>query len=116
MITVEALNKTYPVAVKEPGLKGTIEHFFRRTYRSIQAVQDVSFAIEPGEVVGFLGPNGAGKTTTLKMLTGLIHPTSGQVNVAGHIFVVFADLVCNSLFDSLDISVLQLICETVLLC
>jgi len=54
MITVEALNKTYPVAVKEPGLKGTIEHFFRRTYRSIQAVQDVSFAIEPGEVVGFL--------------------------------------------------------------
>ena len=85
MITVEALNKTYPVAVKEPGLKGTIEHFFRRTYRSIQAVQDVSFAIEPGEVVGFLGPNGAGKTTTLKMLTGLIHPTSGQVNVAGHI-------------------------------
>ncbi|MBD2091692.1 ATP-binding cassette domain-containing protein [Microcoleus sp. FACHB-1515] len=85
IISVEALNKTYPVAVKQPGFKGTIEHFFRRTYRSIHAVQDVSFAIEPGEVVGFLGPNGAGKTTTLKMLTGLIRPSSGQVSVAGQI-------------------------------
>lgn len=85
IISVEALNKTYPVAVKQPGFKGTIEHFFRRTYRNIHAVQDVSFAIEPGEVVGFLGPNGAGKTTTLKMLTGLIHPSSGQVSVAGQI-------------------------------
>lgn len=85
IISVEALNKTYPVAVKQPGFKGTIEHFFRRTYRNIHAVQDVSFAIEPGEVVGFLGPNGAGKTTTLKMLTGLIHPSSGHVSVAGQI-------------------------------
>lgn len=85
IITVESLNKTYPVAVKEPGLPGTLRHFFRRTYRSIKAVQEVSFQIEPGEVVGFLGPNGAGKTTTLKMLTGLIHPTSGRVDVAGYV-------------------------------
>ncbi|WP_066377499.1 MULTISPECIES: ATP-binding cassette domain-containing protein [unclassified Anabaena] len=85
IIIAENLSKSYPVAVKEPGIKGTITHFFRRTYRSIKAVQDVTFEIAPGEVVGFLGPNGAGKTTTLKMLTGLIYPTSGVVRVAGHI-------------------------------
>ncbi len=81
-IVAENLAKVYPVAVKEPGIKGTIQHFFQRTYREIKAVQDISFRIEPGEVVGFLGANGAGKTTTLKMLTGLIHPSSGQVKVA----------------------------------
>lgn len=85
IITVENLSKVYPVAVKEPGLRGTLLHFFRRTYRSIAAVRSVSFQIEAGEVVGFLGPNGAGKTTTLKMLTGLIHPSTGQVRVAGHV-------------------------------
>ena len=84
-IAVEDLRKVYPVAVKQPGLKGTLTHFFRRTYRQVEAVQDVSFRIDPGEVVGFLGPNGAGKTTTLKMLTGLIHPSSGDVRVAGQI-------------------------------
>jgi ABC-2 type transport system ATP-binding protein len=85
IITVDNLSKVYPVAVKEPGFAGTLLHFFRRTYRSITAVQSVSFNIEPGEVVGFLGPNGAGKTTTLKMLTGLIHPSEGSLSVAGHI-------------------------------
>ena len=85
IIFAQNLSKVYPVAVKEPGLKGTINHFFRRTYRQIKAVQDVSFEIDPGEVVGFLGPNGAGKTTTLKMLTGLIHPSSGRVRVAGKV-------------------------------
>jgi ABC-2 type transport system ATP-binding protein len=83
IISVENLTKVYPVAVKEPGLRGTLAHFFRRTYRSVVAVQSVSFNIEAGEVVGFLGPNGAGKTTTLKMLTGLIHPSEGRVTVAG---------------------------------
>ncbi len=85
IVVVENLSKVYPVAVKEPGIKGTLVHFLRRTYRSVKAVQDVSFQIEFGEVVGFLGPNGAGKTTTLKMLTGLIHPSSGRVTVAGHV-------------------------------
>lgn len=84
-IVVEHLSKVYPVAVKEAGLKGTLTHFFKRTYRQVKAVQDVSFRIEPGEIVGFLGANGAGKTTTLKMLTGLIHPSSGRVEVSGHI-------------------------------
>jgi ABC-2 type transport system ATP-binding protein len=83
IIVAENLSKAYAIAVKEPGMKATLTHFFRRTYRQIKAVQDVSFEIAPGEVVGFLGPNGAGKTTTLKMLTGLIQPSSGQVRVAG---------------------------------
>ncbi|GAC1469994.1 MAG: ATP-binding cassette domain-containing protein [Chamaesiphon sp.] len=60
-------------------------HFLRRTYRIVKAVQDVSFQIETGEVVGFLGANGAGKTTTLKMLTGLIHPSKGRVRVGGYV-------------------------------
>lgn len=85
IIVAEKLSKVYPVAVKEPGLAGTLRHFLRRTYRLVKAVQEVSFEIEAGEVVGFLGANGAGKTTTLKMLTGLIHPSSGKVRVAGHV-------------------------------
>jgi ABC-2 type transport system ATP-binding protein len=84
-ILAEGLSKAYPVAVKEAGLKGTVQHFFKRTYRQIKAVQDISFQIEPGEIVGFLGANGAGKTTTLKMLTGLIHPSGGKVQVAGYV-------------------------------
>ena len=84
-IVVDRLSKVYPVAIKQPGLKGTINHFFQRTYREIKAVQDVSFKIEPGEIVGFLGGNGAGKTTTLKMLAGLIYPSTGLITVAGHI-------------------------------
>lgn len=85
IITVENLSKIYPVAVKQPGIKGTLNHFFRRTYREVKAVQDISFFINEGEIVGFLGANGAGKTTTLKMLTGLIHPSFGNVRVAGYI-------------------------------
>jgi len=85
IIDVQNLGKVYPVAIKEPGMKGTLQHFFRRKYRNIEAVKQVSFSIEPGEIVGFLGPNGAGKTTTLKMLTGLIHPSTGKVAIAGHI-------------------------------
>jgi ABC-2 type transport system ATP-binding protein len=85
IILADRLSKVYPVADKQPGIQGTLNHFLHRKYRLIPAVQEVSFQIEPGEVVGFLGPNGAGKTTTLKMLTGLIHPSSGQVQVAGQI-------------------------------
>ena len=83
LISVSELSKTYRVAEKQPGLAGTLRHFIRRRTRDVTAVQDVSFAIEPGEMVGFLGANGAGKTTTLKMLCGLIHPSSGAVQVAG---------------------------------
>jgi ABC-2 type transport system ATP-binding protein len=84
-IDVDHLSKIYPVAIKQPGIAGTIQHFFKRQYQAIKAVDDVSFQIAPGEIVGFLGANGAGKTTTLKMLTGLIHPSQGKVTVAGHL-------------------------------
>ncbi|MEM7795610.1 MAG: ATP-binding cassette domain-containing protein [Cyanobacteria bacterium P01_C01_bin.118] len=83
-IDVQNLTKIYPVPIKQPGVAGTLRHFFQRQYRQVKAVNQVSFTVEPGEVVGFLGPNGAGKTTTLKMLTGLIYPSTGQVRVAGH--------------------------------
>jgi ABC-2 type transport system ATP-binding protein len=85
IIQVENLCKIYQVADKAAGVKGTLAHFWQRRYRQIPAVQNVSFGIEPGEVVGFLGANGAGKTTTLKMLAGLIHPSSGHVRVADHL-------------------------------
>jgi ABC-2 type transport system ATP-binding protein len=85
LIWVDQLSKHYRVASKATGLGGTVGHFLRRQYRTVEAVKAVSFAIEAGEIVGFLGPNGAGKTTTLKMLTGLIHPSAGTVRVAGHI-------------------------------
>jgi ABC-2 type transport system ATP-binding protein len=82
-IRVIDLCKSYSIAVKGPGFGGAVRHLFRREHREIRAVQSVSFEVEPGEVVGFLGANGAGKTTTLKMLTGLIRPTSGQATVLG---------------------------------
>jgi ABC-2 type transport system ATP-binding protein len=83
-IRVQDLSKSYQVADKQPGFAGTIQHFLNRKYRQIEAVKPLSFDIEAGEIVGFLGANGAGKTTTLKMLTGLIYPSSGKVEVAGH--------------------------------
>ncbi|MEB3333244.1 MAG: ATP-binding cassette domain-containing protein, partial [Synechococcaceae cyanobacterium] len=85
MITVEGLGKTYRVADKQPGLAGTVRHFLQRRSRDVHAVRDVSFRIQPGEMVGFLGANGAGKTTTLKMLCGLIHPSAGRIAVAGYV-------------------------------
>src|SRR6516225_7195178 len=85
IIEVEGLSKTYRVVQKEPGLGGALRSLFRRQYKEVHAVADVSFQIEPGEIVGFLGPNGAGKTTTLKMLSGLIYPTAGTARVLGHI-------------------------------
>ncbi len=84
-ITVRELSKSYRVAVKEAGVRGALRHLIRREHREIAAVAGVSFDVAPGEVVGFLGANGAGKTTTLKMLTGLIRPTSGHALVAGEV-------------------------------
>ena len=82
-VRVSGLTKTYTVSEKQPGLMGSVRSFFHRQSKSVHAVQDVSFQLEPGEMVGFLGPNGAGKTTTLKMLSGLLHPSQGTVEVAG---------------------------------
>jgi ABC-2 type transport system ATP-binding protein len=70
---------------RPPGFGNAVKSLFRRKYEVVKAVDGVSFTIERGERVGFLGPNGAGKTTTLKVLSGLLHPTSGEVDVAGHL-------------------------------
>jgi ABC-2 type transport system ATP-binding protein len=83
IIEAKGLTKTYRVVQKNPGLAGAMRSLFRRQYKEVRAVADVSFQIEPGEMVAFLGPNGAGKTTTLKMLSGLIYPTSGTASVLG---------------------------------
>jgi ABC-2 type transport system ATP-binding protein len=85
VIQATGLTKTYRVFQKKEGLLGAIRGLLRREYRQVQAVDGVSFSIEPGEMVGFLGPNGAGKTTTLKMLSGLIYPTSGTAQVLGFV-------------------------------
>src|SRR5512142_2924870 len=82
-ILVEKLSKTYQVPEREGGFIAAVRSFFKRKYKDVKAVQEVSFRIRQGEIVGFLGPNGAGKTTTLKMLSGLLHPTSGNANVLG---------------------------------
>jgi ABC-2 type transport system ATP-binding protein len=82
-ILVEQLSKTYQVPEREGGFGAAVRSFFKRKYKDVKAVEKVSFRIEPGEIVGFLGPNGAGKTTTLKMLSGLLHPTSGRASVLG---------------------------------
>jgi ABC-2 type transport system ATP-binding protein len=82
-IQVNNLSKTYQVPEREGGFGAAVRSFFKRKYKDVKAVQEVNFKITQGEVVGFLGPNGAGKTTTLKMLSGLLHPTSGSANVLG---------------------------------
>jgi ABC-2 type transport system ATP-binding protein len=83
-ITVTNLTKSYTIYEKQEGFLGSVKSLFLRKYYEKKAVDDVSFSIEKGELIGFIGPNGAGKTTTLKCLSGLLYPTSGQVNVLGY--------------------------------
>jgi ABC-2 type transport system ATP-binding protein len=84
MITVRDLRKHYRVHKRPPGLLPAMRSVLRRRYDTVKAVDGVTFDIDAGERVGFLGPNGAGKTTTLKVLAGLLHPTSGEIRVDGH--------------------------------
>src|ERR1017187_2052857 len=84
VIEVSHLTKAFRTYKKQPGFAGAVKGLFHRQYEQTLAVNDVSFKIEPGELVGFLGPNGAGKTTTLKMLAGLLYPTSGTAKVLGY--------------------------------
>jgi ABC-2 type transport system ATP-binding protein len=83
LIEVQQLSKTYRVPVRPAGLAASIRSLVRRNYDNVDAVCDVSFTVEAGEMVGLIGPNGAGKTTTLKMLCGLLRPTAGRARVAG---------------------------------
>src|ERR1700694_5863749 len=85
MIEVTGLRKWYQVHKRPPGVRAALRSLFHREFETVKAVDDVSFRIGPGERVGFLGPNGAGKTTTLKMLAELLHPTAGEIQVAGHL-------------------------------
>ena len=82
-ILVEALAKTYRIAERAPGLAGALRGLVRRQWRPVQALVDVSFSLEAGELLAFIGPNGAGKSTTVKILSGILRPTSGRVEVGG---------------------------------
>jgi ABC-2 type transport system ATP-binding protein len=84
-IVVEDLVKSYRIAERRPGLWGAIRGVARRTYRTVRALDGVSFAIEAGELVGYIGPNGAGKSTTVKALAGILVPDSGRCEVRGRV-------------------------------
>ena len=85
IIEIEGLAKSYRVYQKKEGLAASLKGLFRRRYREVKAVRGIDLQVEPGEFVAFLGPNGAGKTTTLKLLSGVINPTSGKATVMGHV-------------------------------
>lgn len=83
VISVQGLTKIYKTPVREMGVKGVIKSLFARQYRTVLALDHISFSVEEGTSLGYLGPNGAGKTTTLKVLSGLLFPDDGQVQVLG---------------------------------
>ena len=83
IIEVESLSKSFSISSKDPGLRGTLKHFFKRETKRIKVIKNITFQIKEGEIIGFLGANGAGKTTILKMLCGLIVPSEGSISVSG---------------------------------
>lgn len=83
MIYVENLRKEFKKTIKEPGIKGSVKSFFKPQKEIISAVKDINFNVEKGEILGFIGPNGAGKSTVIKMLTGILTPTSGSCTING---------------------------------
>ena len=83
VISVKNLKKSFKVKEKEKGFVGNIKAIFKPKYKKVQAVNDISFEVEEGEIIAFIGPNGAGKSTTIKMLTGIIYPDSGEIEVLG---------------------------------
>lgn len=85
MIELKDITKEFKVLNRREGLKGSFQDLFSRDYKIVRAVDHISLSVKPGEIVGFLGPNGAGKSTTIKMMTGVLEPTSGQLLVNGKI-------------------------------
>ena len=85
LIHIQNLTKYFKILNRHPGLGGAIRDLFSTDYRTVKAVDDISFDIEPGEIVGYIGPNGAGKSTTIKMMTGILKPTAGTILVNGHV-------------------------------
>lgn len=85
LIHIKNLNKHFQILNRHPGLGGAIRDLFSNDYRSVNAVDGISFDIEPGEIVGYIGPNGAGKSTTIKMMTGILKPTSGEILINGQV-------------------------------
>jgi ABC-type dipeptide/oligopeptide/nickel transport system ATPase component len=83
IIEVKNLNKEFKIQEKEKGIKGSIKSIVKPKYKEINAVDNISFSVEKGEILAFIGPNGAGKSTTIKMLTGILYPTSGNIEVMG---------------------------------
>ena len=81
IIEVKNLNKKFKIKEKEKGLKGSVKSIFKPKYKTINAVNNISFEVERGEILAFIGPNGAGKSTTIKMLTGILYPTEGEIKV-----------------------------------
>src|SRR5580765_4651894 len=84
-ITVEDLSKRYSIAQRDPGILGAARGLFHRRMKEIVALDEVSFALERGELLGFIGPNGAGKSTTIKILSGILRPTSGRCEIDGRV-------------------------------
>lgn len=82
-IVVDGISKTFKVSKRSSGMKAALKSFFKRNYEYVDAVKDISFSIEKGEIVGYIGPNGAGKSTTIKMLSGILLPTAGNIKVNG---------------------------------
>ena len=85
IIEIKNVTKEFKVLNRREGLKGSIKDLFSRNYKTVRAVDDISMSIEQGEIVGYLGPNGAGKSTTIKMMTGVLEPTSGEILVGGNV-------------------------------
>ena len=85
IIQIRNVTKEFKVLNRREGLKGSLKDLFSRDYKIVRAVDNISMDIEQGEIIGYLGPNGAGKSTTIKMMTGVLEPTSGEILVGGNI-------------------------------
>ena len=83
VITVKNLSKSFKVKIKEKGLKGSLKSLIKPNYKTIKAVKNISFSVEKGEIIAFIGPNGAGKSTSIKMMTGILFPEKGKIDVLG---------------------------------